>query len=395
MKPIPNSIAAQAGELAEWRQDFHRHPELGYQEQRTAAKVAERLAAIGLDGVETGIGGTGVVGVLHGHGGPGGAAIMLRADMDALPIEEATGAPHASTNPGTMHACGHDGHTTMLLGAAKYLAGTRNFDGTVYFCFQPAEEGGAGAKAMLDDGLFQRYRPRAVYGMHNWPGMPVGQFAVKDGPVLAASGEFTITITGCGGHAAEPHQARDPIIAGAHLVTALQTVVSRAVDPLQPAVLSVTRFNAGSTHNVIPDRAELMGTTRAFDEGVQDRIKAEMDRICAQIAAAFGVEIELVRGPNPYPPTLNDAAEADFAEAVMRETFGDANVHRGHPPTMAGEDFSFFAREVPGCYVIIGNGDSAPLHHPEYDFNDEATPLGVAYWARLVEKALPRPAAEG
>jgi hippurate hydrolase len=261
MKPIPNSIAAQAGELAEWRQDFHHHPELGYAEQRTAAKVAERLAAFGLDGVETGIGGTGVIGVLHGRNGPGGAAIMLRADMDALPIEEATGAPHASANPGIMHACGHDGHTTMLLGAAQHLAGTRNFDGTVYFCFQPAEEGGAGAKAMLDDGVFERYRPRAVYGMHNEPGLAVGQFAVKDGPVLAAADQFTITITGRGGHAAEPHHARDPIVAGAHLVTALQTVVSRVVDPLQPAVLSVTRFSAGSTHNVIPDKAELMGTT--------------------------------------------------------------------------------------------------------------------------------------
>jgi len=395
MKPIPNSIAAQADELAEWRHDFHRHPELGYQEHRTAAKVAERLAALGFDGIETGIGGTGVIGVLHGRSGPGGAAIMLRADMDALPIEEATGAPHASTNPGTMHACGHDGHTTMLLGAAKYLAGTRNFDGTVYFCFQPAEEGGAGAKAMLDDGLFRRYRPRAVYGMHNWPGLGVGQFAVKDGPVLAAAGEFTITITGRGGHAAVPQDARDPIVAGAHMVTALQTVVSRVVDPLQPAVLSVTRFSAGSTHNVIPDKAELIGTTRSFDDAVQRLIDAEMDRICTQTAAAFGVEVELTRGPNPYPPTLNDAAEADFTEAVMRETFGDANVHRGHPPTMAGEDFSFFAREVPGCYVLIGNGDSAPLHHPEYDFNDEAAPLGVAYWARLVEKALPGPAAAG
>jgi len=393
MKPIPNSIAAQAGELEEWRQDFHRHPELGYQEHRTAAKVAERLTALGLDGIETGIGGTGVIGVLHGRSGPGGAAIMLRADMDALPIEEATGAPHASTEPGTMHACGHDGHTTMLLGAAKYLAGTRNFDGTVYFCFQPAEEGGAGAKAMLDDGLFERYRPRAVYGMHNWPGMPVGRFAVKDGPVLAAAGEFTIIITGRGGHAAAPQDARDPIVAGAHLVTALQTVVSRTVDPLQPAVLSVTRFSAGSTHNVIPDRAELMGTTRSFDEAVQGRIETEMDRICARTAAAFGVGIELSRGPNPYPPTLNDAAQADFAEAVMRETFGDANVQRGHPPTMAGEDFSFLAREVPGCYVIIGNGDSAPLHHPSYDFNDEAAPFGVAFWARLVEKALPGEAA--
>jgi hippurate hydrolase len=395
MKPIPNSIAAQAGELAEWRQDFHRHPELGYAEHRTAAKVAERLTAIGLDAVETGIGGTGVLGVLHGRGGPGGAAIMLRADMDALPIDEANGAPYASANPGVMHACGHDGHTTMLLGAAKHLAETRNFDGTVYFCFQPAEEGGGGAKAMLEDGLFQRYRPRAVYGMHNWPGLAVGKFAVKDGPVLAAACAFTITITGHGSHAARPHDARDPIVAGAQLVTALQTVVSRVIDPLQPAVLSVTRFSAGSTHNVIPDKAMLLGTTRCFDDGVQQQLDDEMDRLCARIGAAMRVKIEIVRDPVPYPPTINDPAEADFAESVMRQTFGDANVQRGHPPTMAGEDFSFFAREVPGCYVLIGNGDSAPLHNPGYDFNDAAAPLGVTYWARLVESALPRRAASG
>ena len=395
MKPIPNSIAAQAGELAEWRQDFHRHPELAYAEHRTSAKVAERLKMLGFDGVETGIGGTGVIGVLHGRGGSGGAAIMLRADMDALPIVESTGLAHASTNPGTMHACGHDGHTTMLLGAAKHLAETRNFDGTVYFCFQPAEEGGGGAKAMLDDGLFERYRPRAVYGMHNWPGMPAGHFAVKDGPVLAAADAFTITITGHGGHAAEPHNARDPIVAGAQLVTALQSVVSRVIDPLQPAVLSVTQFSAGSTFNVIPDKAVLLGTTRCFDDGVQKQLVEEMDRLCAQIGAAMRVKIEITRNPVPYPPTINDPAEADFAEAVMRETFGDDNVVRGHPPTMAGEDFAFFAREVPGCYVIIGNGDSAPLHNPGYDFNDEVAPLGVTYWARLVERALPRQAVSG
>lgn len=393
MKPIPNSIAAQAGELAEWRQDFHQNPELGYAEHRTAAKVAERLTALGLDGVETGIGGTGVIGVLHGRGGPGGAAVMLRADMDALPIDEATGARYASTRPGTMHACGHDGHTTMLLGAAKHLAETRNFDGTVYFCFQPAEEGGGGAKAMLDDGLFRRYRPRAVYGMHNWPGLPVGQFALKDGPVLAAADAFTITITGSGSHAARPQDARDPIVAGAQLVTALQTVVSRVVDPLQPAVLSVTQFRAGSTHNVIPDTAVLLGTTRCFDDGVQQQLVDEMDRLCAQVGTAMRVEIEIARNPIPYPTTVNDPVETDFAEAVMREAFGEDNVHRGHPPTMAGEDFSFFAREVPGCYVLIGNGDSAPLHNPAYDFNDGAAPLGVAYWARLVERALPRQAA--
>jgi hippurate hydrolase len=389
MRPIPNSIAAMAGELAEWRQDFHRHPELGYGEHRTAEKVAGRLAAFGLDAVETGVGRTGVVGVLHGRGGAGGPAIMLRADMDALPIPEETGAPHASVNPGVMHACGHDGHTAMLLGAARHLAETRNFDGTVYFCFQPAEEGGAGAKAMLDDGLFERYRPRAVYGMHNWPGLPVGQFAVKDGPVLAATGQFTVTVTGSGGHAARPQAARDPIVAGAHLVTALQTIVSRVVDPLQPAVLSVTSFQAGSAFNVIPDRAVLMGTIRTFDDAVSDLVIAEMDRICAQTGATFGVTVAVERGDIAYPPTINDAAEADFAESVMREAFGDANVHRGHPPTMAGEDFAYFSREVPGAYVLIGNGDSAPLHNARYDFNDGAAALGTAYWARLVERALP------
>ncbi|HSF95127.1 MAG TPA: M20 aminoacylase family protein [Thermohalobaculum sp.] len=389
MKPIPNSIAAMAGELAEWRQDFHRHPELGYDEHRTAAKVAERLGEFGLDAVETGVGRTGVVGVLHGRGGPGGPAILLRADMDALPIDEITGAEHASVNPGVMHACGHDGHTTMLLGAAKHLAGTRNFDGTVIFCFQPAEEGGAGAKAMLDDGLLDRYRPRAVYGMHNWPGMAVGEFAVKDGPVLAATGKFTVTVTGSGGHAARPQATRDPIVATAHLVTALQTIVSRVVDPLQPAVLSVTAFNAGSTFNVIPDQAVLMGTIRTFDEGVSALIIAEMDRICAQTAAAFGVSVEIDRGDVAYPPTVNDPAEADFTESVMREVAGDANVTRGHPPTMAGEDFAYFAREAPGAFVLIGNGDSAPLHNARYDFNDAAAPLGTAYWVRLVEKALP------
>jgi hippurate hydrolase len=389
MKPIPNSLAARAGELVEWRRDLHRHPELGYAEHRTARIVAERLRAFGLDRVETGIGGTGVVGVLHGRDGAGGPAIMLRADMDALPISEATGADHASLTPGVMHACGHDGHTTMLLGAARQLAETRNFAGTVYFCFQPAEEGGAGAKAMLDDGLLERFPVRAVYGMHNWPGLPVGQFAVKDGPVLAAAGEFTITVRGKGSHAARPHEARDPIVAGAQLVSALQTVVSRVVDPLQPAVLSVTRFAGGTTHNVIPDRAELMGTIRSFDEGVYAQIQREIDRISGRLAEALDVSIEVTYGPNPYPPTINDPAEADFAESVLRATFGDAAVRRGHEPTLAGEDFAFLSREVPGAYILIGNGASAPLHHPAYDFDDRAAPLGAAYWVSLAERALP------
>lgn len=390
MKPIPNSLAARARELAEWRRDLHRHPELGYAEHRTARIVAERLRAFGLDRVETGLGGTGVVGVLHGREGAGGSAIMLRADMDALPITEATGADYASLTPGVMHACGHDGHTTMLLGAARQLAETRNFAGTVYFCFQPAEEGGAGAKAMLDDGLFERFPVRAIYGMHNWPGLAIGQFAVKDGPVLAAAGEFTIAIHGKGSHAARPHEGRDPIVAGAQLVTALQTVVSRVVDPLQPAVLSVTRFAGGTTHNVIPDRAELLGTIRSFDEGVYAQIQREIDRIAGRLAEALDLRIEVTHGPNPYPPTINNPAEADFAESVLRATFGDAAVHRGHEPTMAGEDFAFLSREVPGAYILIGNGDSAPLHHPAYDFDDRAAPLGAAYWVSLVERALPR-----
>ena len=389
-KPIPNSIRAMAGELAEWRRDFHRHPELGYQETRTAALVAERLRAFGFDRVETGIGGTGVLGVLHGEGGPGGEAIMLRADMDALPIEEETGLPYASETPGVMHACGHDGHTTMLLGAARHLAETRNFRGTVYFCFQPAEEGGAGARAMLEDGLFDRWRPRAVYGLHNWPGMPAGHFAVKDGPVLAAAGEFTLRLRGRGGHAAQPHRCRDPIVAGAALVSALQSIVSREVDPLESAVISVTRFAAGSTHNVIPDEAELLGTLRAFSEERYGALMTAIERVAASVAAAHGIEVEVSVGDNTYPATINDPREADFVESVLRETFGDEAVSRGHAPTMAGEDFSFFAREVPGCYVLIGNGQSAELHSPRYDFCDDIAPIGVAWWVGLVEKALPR-----
>jgi len=387
--PIPNSIAAMAEDLAAWRRDFHRHPELAYAEERTARIVAERLAGFGLDHVETGIGGTGVLGVLHGAGGAGGAAIMLRADMDALPIEEATGRDYASVSPGVMHACGHDGHTTMLLGAARHLAETRNFSGTVYFCFQPAEEGGAGAKAMLDDGLFHRYRPRAVYGLHNWPGLPVGQMAVRPGPVLAGADEVRITLTGLGGHGAEPQLARDPILAGAHLVAALQSIVARVVSPREAAVVSVTQFTAGNSHNVIPDRAVLRGTTRCYDTETWERVHAELARITEQVAAAFAVEATLERPGTPYPPTLNDPGEADLAHSVMARLLGDENAHPDHPPTMAGEDFAFFANEVPAAYAVIGNGPSANLHHPGYDFDDTAAPVGVAYWSRLVESALP------
>ncbi|MEL6978461.1 MAG: M20 aminoacylase family protein [Pseudomonadota bacterium] len=391
-QPLPNSIAALAPELTEWRRDLHRHPELGYEETRTAGVIAERLRGFGVDAVETGIGGTGVVATIHGRDGPGAGeaeAILLRADMDALPMDEETGAPHASSAPGKMHACGHDGHMTMLLGAAKQLAETRRFKGTVYLVFQPAEEGGAGAKAMIEDGLFDRFPCRAVYGMHNWPGMPVGAFAVRPGPMLASADEFRITIQGRGGHAAKPDRARDPIVAGAHLVSMMQTIVARRVDPLQPAVVSVTVFHAGSTFNVIPDRAQLSGTVRSFDEGVHAEIYDSIRRLVTQTAAAFEVEAVLEEGVSRYPPTINDAAEAAFAASVLDELFGAERVSRDHPPTMGAEDFSFMAREKPGAFIFCGNGDSASLHHPKYDFNDDASPYGVAYWTALVEKALP------
>ena len=393
MQPIPNSIAAMAPELAEWRRDLHRHPELAFQEHRTAGIVAEKLRAWGFDTVETGIGGPGVVGVLHGRGGPGapggGDAILLRADMDALPMPEETGLPHASVNPGRMHACGHDGHTTMLLGAARHLAETRNFHGTVYFCFQPAEEGRGGAQAMIDDGLFERFPARAVYGMHNWPGAPAGTFAVRPGPIMASADEFTVTVRGSGGHAAFPHRAADPIVAGAQIVTALQTIVARKVDPLKPAVVSVTQFHAGSAMNVIPDEAKICGTTRSFDAEVDALIRTEMRRVCDSVAAGLGVSATLATGEVPYPPTVNDPAETAFAGQVLDALVGPERVDRERPPVMGGEDFSFMAQKRPGCFVLIGNGDTAPLHTRRYDFNDEVAPLGVAYWAKLVETALP------
>lgn len=388
MHPIPNSIAAMVPELAEWRQDLHKHPELGFKETRTAGIVADKLRAWGFDAVETGIATTGVVGVLHGKSGPG-EAILLRADMDALPIVEETGAPHASVNAGTMHACGHDGHTTMLLGAAKHLAETRNFEGTVYFCFQPAEEGGAGAQIMLKEGMLDRYPARAVYGMHNWPGVPAGTFAVRPGPVMAASDEFLITIRGQGGHAAQPQTTSDPLIAGAHLVTALQTIVSRKVDPLKSAVVSVTEFHAGSACNIIADEARISGTTRSFEPEVQDIINTEMQRICENIAAGMGVEVSLSHESQPYPATINDAAEAEFAGLVLDVVVGPQNVDRDHPLTMGGEDFAFMSNARPGCFVFIGNGGSSDLHTATYDFNDEVAPYGVAYWTKLVEMALP------
>jgi len=388
VQPIPNSIAAMAPDLAAWRRDLHRHPELCYEETRTAGVVAEKLRAWGFDAVETGIGRTGVVGVLHGRTGPGDA-ILLRADMDALPILEETGTDYASVNEGRMHACGHDGHTTMLLGAARHLSETRNFDGTVYFCFQPAEEGGAGAQAMIDDGLFERFPARAVYGMHNSPGVAAGTFALRPGPMLASADEFYIRVRGQGGHAAMPHMTRDPVLAGAQIVTALQSIVARRVDPLKPAVVSVTQFHAGTATNIIPDEATIAGTVRTFHDEVTDLIETEIHLICEQVAAGMGVEVSFEGERIPYPATVNDPGETAFAAGVLDALVGPGNVDRDRDPVMGGEDFAFMARAKPGCFVFIGNGDTAQLHTPRYDFNDEITPLGVAYWAKLVETALP------
>lgn len=393
MKPIDNAIAVMADELTAWRRHLHENPELGYEEFETQKFVAAKLREFGVDVVHEGMGGTGVVGMLHGADGPAAGPeqrIMLRSDMDALPMDEKTGLPHASRTPGKMHACGHDGHMTMLLGAAKHLADKRNFSGSVVFCFQPAEEGGAGAKKMIEDGIFDQFDVRSVYGMHSWPGAGVGEFAAVPGPVMAAADEFYITVTGKGGHAAVPDEARDPIPAAAQIVTALQTIVSRVVDPLQPAVLSITIFQGGTTHNVIPEVVQLGGTVRSFDMDVHEQIYAEIERVIAGVAAAAGVSAKLDRVEVCYPPTVNDVAETTFVQGVLDDVVGEEHVVRNAPATMGAEDFAYFSQIKPGAFVFIGNGASEPLHHPAYDFDDAAAPIGVAYWTKLAETALKR-----
>ena len=391
--PFKNSIAALVPELIEWRRDFHTHPELLYDCGRTAGLVAERLRAFGFDEVHEGIGKTGVVGLLHGAKGAAMSAdkrVLLRADMDALPIVEATGAAYASQTTGKMHACGHDGHTTLLLGAAKHLAETRDFDGTLVFCFQPAEEGGAGAYAMIEDGLFERFPVKGVYGLHNWPGVPLGKFAVASGPAMASADRFDIIVTGYGGHAAMPHLARDPIVAASEIVLAAQTIVSRCIDPLEPAVVSITSIHAGEAYNVIPDKVEMRMCFRALSDAVAGQIVVELKRICEGVAAAHKMTVELRPSPTrAYPVTINHDAETDLAIAAMRAVVGVDGVDDKVKPVMGSEDFSFMLNRVQGCYVFLGNGDSAPVHHPAYDFNDEAIPYGVAFWADLARRALP------
>jgi hippurate hydrolase len=386
--PIVNRFADFQADTAAWRRDFHQHPELMYDVHRTAAAVAEKLRAFGVDEVATGIGRTGVVGVIHGRKGAGGKVIGLRADMDALPLRETTRLPYASLTDGRMHACGHDGHVAMLLGAARYLAETRNFDGTAVVIFQPAEEGGAGGKAMVADGLMERWNIQQVFGMHNMPGIAPGTFAIRPGAVMASTDDFTIDITGRGGHAAKPHDTIDPVVVGTALVQALQTIVSRSADPVESAVVSVTKFHVGDAYNIIAETAQLAGTVRTLKAEMRDLVEARIRRIVEGIATAHEARIVLDYDRN-YPVTRNHAAETAFAARVAADVAGASGVDTETPPVMGGEDFSYMLEARPGAFIFIGNGDSAGLHNPAYDFNDEIIPAGSSYWARLVETAMP------
>ena len=383
---IPKRLLEMHAEMAEWRHDLHAHPETAFEERRTSALVAQKLESFGLS-VHQGLGRTGVVGTLAA--GSGKRAIGLRADMDALHIHEKNGFGHRSKHEGKMHACGHDGHTTMLLGAAKYLSEARNFDGVVHFIFQPAEENEGGGREMVEQGLFEKFPCESVYGMHNWPGMPVGQFGVRAGPMMASFDIFEIELAGRGSHAALPHTGIDPIVAASTLVQALQTIASRNVDPIESAVVTVTQIHAGDTWNVIPDAAVLRGTARAFKPEVQDLIERRVREICAGVAAAHGANVK-VRYERRYPPLINAAREAEVCAAVMRSMVGAENVLQV-PPVMGSEDFAFMLQAKAGCYVFVGNGPGAGgcmLHNPHYDFNDQILPLGASYWSNLVQHIL-------
>jgi amidohydrolase len=384
-------------EIQQIRRDFHAHPELRFEERRTSDLVAQYLTQWGID-VHRGLGGTGVVGVIRN--GRSGRSVGLRADMDALPIQEANRFAHASTYAGKMHACGHDGHTAMLLGAAKYLAEAKPFDGTVNLIFQPAEEGGAGAQKMIDDGLFDRFPCDAVFGMHNWPGLRVGQFGFAPGPMMASGNLFEITVRGKGAHAAMPHQGVDPVFVAVQVVQGLQGIITRSKKPIDAAVLSVTIIKAGDATNVVPDDAFISGTVRTFEDRVTDHIEERMRRIAELTAEAHGAQAE-VKFVRYYPPTVNHAEQSSFAADVAEEIVGAANVVRSVEPTMGSEDFSFMLRARPGAYFWIGNGDGdhrtsghglgpCQLHNPSFDFNDELLPLGATYWVRLVERFFAR-----
>ena len=391
--PIVNRIADLHGEITAWRRDIHAHPELLYDVHRTAGAVADKLKSFGCDEVVTGIGRTGVVGVIRGAkaGGQEGRhanrVIGLRADMDALPIEEANDVPYKSTAPGKMHACGHDGHTAMLLGAARYLAETRNFAGTAVVIFQPAEEGGAGGKAMVQDGLMDRFRIEEVYGMHNYPGLPVGDFALREGPLMASADRITIEIEGRGGHAARPHFSVDTVLVGAQIINQIQSIVARNVDPLEAAVVSMCVFQAGTTDNVIPQTALLRGTARSLTPQLRDLVERRLHEVVEGTAKLYGATAKLTY-KRDYPVTRNHAQQAGFAASVAATIVGKERVNDHVAPVMGAEDFSFMLEARPGAFIFVGNGDSSGLHHPAYDFNDEVIPVGTSYWVKLVETAL-------
>jgi hippurate hydrolase len=390
-------ILAQQAELETIRRDIHAHPELCYEEQRTADVVARCLGAWGIE-VVRGLGITGVVGIIKN--GTSARAIGLRADMDALPMQELNTFDHASRHAGKMHACGHDGHTAMLLGAAYYLSQNRNFDGTVYLIFQPAEEGGAGARRMMDDGLFERFPMDAVYGLHNWPGMAAGKFGVVAGPMMASSNEFRVVVKGKGAHAAQPHRGIDPVMVAVQIAQAWQTIISREKNPLETAVLSITQIHAGSATNVIPDDAVLIGTVRTFTNEVLDLVERRMGEIAQGVATAFNAGVDFSFKRN-YPPLVNHPAQTAFAIEAMKAVVGEDKVDANVEPTMGAEDFAFMLQAKPGCYVFLGNGDGehrqgghglgpCQLHNGSYDFNDQLLPIGASYWVRLVEMSLPK-----
>ena len=384
--PVKNRFAELHDEITEWRRDIHRHPEILFETHRTSALVADKLRDFGCDEVVTGIGRTGVVGVIKGRETGSGRVIGLRADMDALPIHEATGVDYASETPGAMHACGHDGHTAMLLGAARYLAETRNFDGTVVVIFQPAEEGGGGGREMCEDGLMERFGVQEVYGMHNWPGMPDGTFAIRQGPFFAATDLFKVEVRGVGGHAAKPHETVDPVVMTAQLVSALQSIASRNADPTGQLVVSVTSMETTSkAFNVIPTGVNLMGTVRSLSPEMRDLAESRMTAICEHIGTAMGGEISLEYQRN-YPVMVNHEVQTEFAAEVARSVSGQCDEA---PLVMGGEDFAFMLEERPGAYILVGNGDTAMVHHPEYNFNDAVIPAGCSWWAEVVEQRMP------
>jgi hippurate hydrolase len=389
--PIINRIAEFHPEMTAWRRDLHQHPEIGYEEVRTSAVIADKLREFGCDAVETGMAKTGVVATIRGNG-PGDRAIGLRADIDALPIHEETGLPHASRNPGRMHACGHDGHTAMLLGAAKYLAETRNFSGTVHLIFQPAEENGGGGRVMVEEGLFDRFPVERVFGLHNWPGAPEGHFVWREGPIMAAVANLDICIAGKGAHGAMPHQGNDPVVIAAHVVTALQSIVARNVEPAEAGVVTVGCIRGGDTFNVIPEKVRMLGTARWFAPEVGDVLERKVREIAAGVAAAFGAEAT-VGFDRLYPATVNEPESTRLTLDAARAVVGEARVVQMPRPTMGGEDFSFMLEAKPGSYILLcaGRGPDDPqLHDAHYDFNDDVLPAGASYWATLVEQLLPR-----